>query len=118
MDDTGERFLPSTTDWQVKIEHLQRYESIIPFIKDKLVLDAACGEGYGAFYMASYAQKVWAVDISAEAIAVAEMNYIADNLIFTTSSVTALTAIEDQSVDVVVSFETIEHITEEQDREI
>jgi len=113
---TGERYIPEYfLDSQDEIikEHENRYKSIKNIIKNKLVLDAACGTGYGSYEISKYAQKVIGIDISNETIKYAKKNYKRENLDFITASVTDL-PFQDNSFDVITSFETIEHISEKQ----
>lgn len=114
MEFTGERYIPNSTEnKELEIEHVQRYNSIIDLVKDKIVLDAACGEGYGAYILSKYAKKVYAFDISEETIAHAKLTYSKPNLCFFKGSVDSID-IPNDSIDIIVSFETIEHISEEQ----
>ncbi|WP_152395474.1 glycosyltransferase [Paenibacillus guangzhouensis] len=112
MKFTGERFLPNEEDATMEVEHRQRYMSIIPLVKGKVVVDAACGEGYGTDILSRYAEKVIGVDISDEAIIHAKSKYTNPNIQFIMSSVEKMD-IPSHSVDVFVSFETIEHIDAE-----
>jgi len=73
------------------------------------VLDAASGEGYGSFLLAHAAASVTGIDLSAEAVAHARERYPLENLTFAQGSVTEL-PLPDACVDVVISFETIEHL--------
>src|SRR5208282_3283705 len=73
--------------------------------------DIASGEGYGSALLAKSAASVVGVDISTEAVAHATTKYQADNLEFRLGSCAAI-PLADQSVDIVVSFETIEHHVE------
>lgn len=110
---TGERFIPGIEDVKLSMEHYQRYYSVLPLIKGKIVLDAACGEGYGTALMAKSAASVTGVDISEEAVECARRNYRSQGKIdFIKASIVRI-PIADHSVDVVISFETIEHVTEE-----
>lgn len=114
MDITGERFLPEVPgDWTA--EHMHRYALAAGLCAGKRVLDAACGEGYGSALLASTAESVVGVDISAEAVAFAAGKYTAGNLEYRRGSVTDLSGagLGDHEFDVVVSFETIEHLTEQ-----
>lgn len=113
MDFTGERYMPHVRGSQISYEHWHRYHFTKNYIKDKVVADIACGEGYGAFYMSQFASKVIGIDISEESILHAKNKYSKENITFVQSSADAAD-LPDGSVDVIVSFETIEHLTEEQ----
>lgn len=109
---TGERFIPGIQDEGLAIEHIQRYESIRELVSDKVVLDAACGEGYGSRILSDYALNVIGLDISEDTIKKAQNKYIdAQNLRFVQGSIAQM-PLEDNSIDIVVSFETIEHVSE------
>jgi len=112
LEFTGERFVPGTSG-SIAYEHGHRYAFVRRFVGGKRVLDAACGEGYGAAQMSQLARDVCGIDISDEAIAHARVRYsdIA-NLRFERASVTSL-PLDDASVDVIASFETIEHVSAE-----
>jgi GT2 family glycosyltransferase/SAM-dependent methyltransferase/glycosyltransferase involved in cell wall biosynthesis len=111
MKFTGERFIP-TEQGRIRLEHYHRYAMALDIVKGKDVLDVACGEGYGSFFMADVARSVVGVDISAEAVQHASATYTKANLLFRQGSVTALD-FDEASFDVVVSFETIEHLAEQ-----
>ena len=108
---TGERFAPEQKGaiWH---EHWHRYCVAAPLARGLRVLDAACGEGYGSFLLAAEAGEVIGVDIAAEAVAHAQARYRATNLRYVRASCVAL-PLPDDGVDVVVSFETIEHLSEQ-----
>ena len=112
---TGERFVPGDPNakGEMWFEHWHRYHYVLPLVAGKAILDVACGEGYGSALMSRHAAQVVGVDISAEAIAHAGGTY-ADrrNLKLIEASCTRL-PLEAASFDVVVSFETIEHIHEQ-----
>jgi ubiquinone/menaquinone biosynthesis C-methylase UbiE len=93
------------------IEHLHRYAVTFDFIKDKNVLDIASGEGYGSHLMSKVAATVSGVDIDSESVKNANKKYKKDNLLFERGSVTQI-PFNDDLFDVVVSFETIEHLEE------
>ena len=109
---TGERFVPGINDNKLEIEHYQRYLCAQKLVKGKIVLDAACGEGYGSNILAKYAQKVIGIDIDHESVARARKTYgQKSNLIFQQGNIENLD-FADNSIDIIVSFETIEHVPE------
>jgi SAM-dependent methyltransferase len=104
---TGERYLPDVHGG-IELEHLHRYLFARQFSTGKRVLDIASGEGYGSALLAKSAGRVVGVDIAAEVIEHAKAKYQASNLEYILGSCAAI-PLPDSSVDVVVSFETIEH---------
>ncbi len=105
---TGERFTPEHRG-AIWYEHWHRYCLAAPLARGRRVLDAACGEGYGSALLARVAQQVIGVDVGGAAIAHARDRYGAANATFVQGSVAAL-PLPDAAVDLVVSFETIEHL--------
>lgn len=112
MEFTGERYVPEVHG-NIEIEHIHRYLLACEAVVGKVVLDLASGEGYGSAMLARTARKVTGVDVSQEAISHAREKYQSENLDFRLGSCSAI-PLEDASIDVVVSFETIEHHSEHQ----
>ena len=111
---TGERFIPEVRDEELEIEHLERYLCIRELVKNKVVLDAACGEGYGSHILSQTAKSVLGIDIDEETIQRARTKYGEnEKLNYKQASVADLSIVPANSIDVVVSYETIEHIDEE-----
>lgn len=109
LEFTGERMTTGLGSVHGVIEHLHRYAIAQKITKNKVVLDIASGEGYGSFLLSKSATKVFGVDIDEESINHAKVKYAASkNIEFSVGSTDAI-PLEDRSVDVVISFETIEH---------
>jgi ubiquinone/menaquinone biosynthesis C-methylase UbiE len=104
-----ERINPDETSAGILALHLKRYDFARSFTRDKDVLDAACGAGYGSAYLAADSARVIGVDIDAETVAHARRRYGSNHVEFRQMDVTNL-AFPDSSFDVVVSFETLEHV--------
>jgi GT2 family glycosyltransferase/ubiquinone/menaquinone biosynthesis C-methylase UbiE len=108
MEFTGERFIP-TESGEIRHEHMHRYAWCKRLAAGKAVLDIACGEGYGSALLSQAAATVMGVDISSEAVRHAESAYGSiSNLRFAQGDAASI-PLPDDCVDLVVSFETIEH---------
>ncbi|MDR6954455.1 SAM-dependent methyltransferase [Ancylobacter sp. 3268] len=111
MDDTGERYIPGTAG-SIAAEHQHRYAFAAALTAGASVLDVACGEGYGAAFLARAAAQVVGVDLDPAAIAHAARHYGGiGNLSFEAGAIGAL-PFADRSFDAVVCFETIEHVAD------
>ena len=109
----GERCIIGVTDKILTKHHLDRYEFASKFVKNKKVLDIACGTGYGsALLKKSGATEVIGIDISEEAISHAKNNYSGPQINFLVGDATNIKSVEDRSIDIIISYETIEHIKE------
>jgi 2-polyprenyl-3-methyl-5-hydroxy-6-metoxy-1,4-benzoquinol methylase len=113
LEFTGERYVPEI-EGQIALEHLHRYALACVLAEGKQVLDIASGEGYGSHLLAKVAANVIGVDISEEAIKHAKTKYTDSNLDFRTGSVIII-PVESNSIDLVVSFETIEHLSQHEE---
>jgi ubiquinone/menaquinone biosynthesis C-methylase UbiE len=108
-----ERFDPRDSGGSlIDSEHRARYHFGAQVVAGKEVLDASCGVGYGIEIMArAGAKAVTGVDISAETIAVAKERFGRHAAALVEADLRELPFVDD-SFDVVVSFETIEHVEE------
>ena len=114
MKFTGEFFIPNDEAsnngyGELEIEHKQRYLSILDLVEGKIVLDIASGEGYGTSLLSSKAKHVTGIDINPELVQHAGEKYASGKIRFLHGSVAEI-PLESGSVDVIVSFETLEHV--------
>jgi O-antigen biosynthesis protein len=109
MNNYPERIIPEETIGGPLNSHLKRYDFARQFCQNKVVLDAACGVGYGAHYLSDIAREVRAVDISREAVTYAKKHYAVENLQFEVRDIHNLN-FADKYFDVVCAFEVIEHL--------
>jgi ubiquinone/menaquinone biosynthesis C-methylase UbiE len=109
--DSGERMVDGVDyGWQMR-DHKERYRFCQTYCRDKRVLDVATGTGYGADILREQgAREVVAVDRSRDALAYAAKRYGTDKIRWVEGNAYALPF--DAEFDVVVSFETIEHLKE------
>ncbi|MBU8544285.1 MULTISPECIES: methyltransferase domain-containing protein [Roseomonadaceae] len=104
--------MTSSVQGQIEFEHLHRY-CIARDLCDGLdVLDVASGEGYGAAILAGLARSVVGVEIDAASVDHAQAQYGSDRLRFLCGDAQAL-PLQDASIDLVVSFETLEHLPDQ-----
>lgn len=108
---TGERVVPGRVDTDLWNEHFARYLFAIPFCRNRRVLDAGCGTGYGVHAIASEASSVIGLDIAPDAVAYAQNEYPHANAHWVRGSGTQLPFFP-SSFDVVLAFEVIEHLAD------
>jgi len=89
-------------------EHKQRYDLASNCVQELDCADVACGAGYGSFMLSKSAKRVSGYDISKEAL-----DHANDH--FKTSEITFehITNFQNKQFEAVVSFETLEHMNEE-----
>jgi SAM-dependent methyltransferase len=109
-DTVPERFVPDEMRGQlVAAEHTARYRWAASFCDGRRVLDAGCGAGYGAELLnQAGAASVVGVDSSDSALSLAR-SAVTDGVTCELGDITALSH-PDDSFDLVVCFEVIEHV--------
>jgi len=107
---TGER-LTSARGGQVMVEHYHRYLLARDHCVGGAVLDIAAGEGYGTALLAQVASTAVGIEIDRATVAAAHHAFARPNLSFLVADARAI-PLADASMDVVVSFETLEHFAE------
>ncbi|HPX35179.1 MAG TPA: methyltransferase domain-containing protein [Mycobacterium sp.] len=105
---TGERTVPGLAEENYWFRrHEVAYRHCAPLCAGQEVLEAGCGEGYGADLLAGSATRVVAVDYDAATVAHVRTRYPSIEVI--AANLAAL-PLADASVDVVVNFQVIEHL--------
>jgi ubiquinone/menaquinone biosynthesis C-methylase UbiE len=117
-DDADEYYFDGTCmipgqSWnaRMEIEHWNRYMTFCCLAESKRVLDVACGDGYGTDLLSSVADEAIGVDISVKNVRHANSKYASAraNLKYIAADACDL-PLENDSIDVIYSFETIEHL--------
>lgn len=91
--------------------HLKRYEFASKHIAEKRILDIAGGSGFGTYYLAKNGNpiEIHSVDLNADSVRYANHRYPHDKI---TRFIDNAETYENKNYyDVVVSFETIEHLS-------
>lgn len=94
----------------IRADHRARYLFAMEYLPENgIVLDVACGIGYGAKILSSRVSQVVAVDLDEPAIGYAERYYSDGRISYKCEDALTL-AYDEQTFDGVCSFETIEHV--------
>ncbi|MCA0985100.1 class I SAM-dependent methyltransferase [Halobacillus yeomjeoni] len=120
IEDTGERVIPEFMDPlnTLLLEHIARYQFSLPYMNGR-VLDLSCGSGYGTHLIAkrckSKIDEIIGVDIDEEIIDYAKGKYFHPKSSFVVEDAVHPHLVKTLGTfDVIVSFETYEHIEEEE----
>jgi len=105
----GERQIGKTLE-DIEPKHVERYTYATQHIREKVVLDASCGIGYGSYILSKVGFCVVSVDKSKEAIEYAYDHWKQSNIIYYVFDLESDSYFSLGMFDAIVSFETIEHL--------
>jgi 2-polyprenyl-3-methyl-5-hydroxy-6-metoxy-1,4-benzoquinol methylase len=110
LKNESERMLPNFCSEIIEHDHRERYKLVCQYATGLNVLDIACGVGYGSNMIAreGKAKTVLGCDLSQDAVRYARHRNKFDNLDFKVEN--AEQYLKENTYDLIVSFETIEHI--------
>lgn len=109
----GERlYIGKTVAYEPGVkEHFERYNFAIKQLKpDFVVLDAACGTGYGSEILARSVKKVVGLEISDHALDWGRKHHQRENVELRKADLNKKLDFPDNYFDAIVSFETLEHV--------
>lgn len=117
MKVTGERLVPGDVKSAVDYLHLLRHQFVYEYVKGQIkltdrLLEVGFGEGYGSEMLLSSCESYTGVDVAEEAVDYASDTYGATNCKFDHYDGGVL-PYDDESFDVVISFQVIEHVGED-----
>ncbi|MQA11122.1 MAG: methyltransferase domain-containing protein [Pseudonocardiaceae bacterium] len=105
---TGERTVPGVPEENYWFRrHEAAYHALLPYCSNAVVLEAGCGEGYGAALVAAHAARVLAVDYDTASISHVAGNYPE---VAAARGNLAHLPLGDERVDVVANMQVIEHL--------
>lgn len=120
LEYTGERHIPAQLGVELlpmaNLEHMIRYAFVAPFVQGKRVLDISCGSGYGTQYIALQgAAELVGVDVDQPSLEYARRYHHHPAITYLQSDAHSVSVLESSSFDLIVSFETIEHLQKPRD---
>jgi SAM-dependent methyltransferase len=110
----GERMYWDLASEDARELHLSRYQFAGDFFDPHWqCLDAACGSGYGASFLAEKVRSVDGVDVDPSAIDFARNTYRRPNLTYYCADLQSKLPFADETFDAITSFETLEHVSDQ-----
>ncbi len=110
QDFLGEHLVPELeADTVQYFDHLRRYQRAQQYVAGRRVLDVACGTGYGSDILSRAGAEVFSIDINMPTLRYAVQRWAIPLAVQADAAYIPMPA---HSMDVVVSFETIEHLTD------
>lgn len=110
---SGERLYPLHAETEEEVQaHVARYEYACGLMQaTDVVLDAACGSGYGTEMLARHAARLVGLELSEDALEYARVHHQQSNLEFHRADLNQPIPWPDSHFDAIVSLETLEHLT-------
>lgn len=109
---SGERIVPNLKKLRFTfLRHEIVYKTITSITKNRIVIDCACGEGYGSSLLTKVATKVTGIDLSPETILLANNKYKRNNIQFQVVDLEKTWPYDSNIFDIATSFQTIEHLS-------
>lgn len=110
----GERMYWNLASEEDRQLHLSRYQFARElFDPHWQCLDAACGSGYGASFLADKVRSVDGVDVDPSAIDFARTTYKQSNLTYHCADLQSTLPFSNETFDAITSFETLEHVSDQ-----
>ena len=113
----GERLIPEDTQTPLHQIQVLRHQFVYEYVKSRLnlnnkVLDLGFGEGYGTALLAEFCGNIVGVDVTDKVVVYANKRYARHNCRFLKYDGRVL-PFENNSIDVLVTFQVIEHIDDD-----
>lgn len=109
-----ERLDPGADHWsKYSADHIARYLFACSYCDGKTVVDAGCGYGYGSGILSALgkAARIKSIDINADVVKDAALRWGEMNINFVIDDCETLATCLNDSADIVVSYENIEHLS-------
>lgn len=111
MEFTGEFYIPGKSGERIESDHIERYRFTCNYVKNKTVLDIACGFGYaGPLLINAGALTYVGVDINERLIENATSLFGTDRRKYFQGDICSYNP--GKLFDIIICFETIEHIND------
>lgn len=101
-DEFAKQFKLGSADFERYVNNERRFKSFFQYVAEKRVVDFGCGKGFFLRKIQPHCKRVIGIEL--------EKNYIADLNANGVECVNTLSHIENDSIDIAISFHVIEHL--------